>query len=111
MNDDKVDTETLGKAALMMPVLLVFGTAIYAYDVWAESFVLHKLWEWYAVPRGLRAFDQYAFALPVLAWSVLRRKMPRNEPADSREKWMQIVGFWAYFWSPWVVLALGWWFK
>lgn len=102
------DDESPGCTLALMPFVF---PAMALYGVWAEAFVLQKLWAWHAVPLGAPALAIAPFAAFAAAWSLVKLRGPRNEPADTRTPTGKAIEWIGYFAWPWTMLFVGWLFR
>ena len=111
MSDSKdSDLTTLG--AVGVTVLgLPFGLLFMWYGVFAEGYVLSQLWNWFAVPNGLRALSWQTFAALSMAIAIIQLKLPRPEPEDARDRSTKVAACIGYLLAPWAMLLIGWWIK
>lgn len=78
-----------------------------AYQLFAEGFVISKLWGWYAVPLGVRPLHWHTCAVAVGVYNFVTFRMRLHKATKSE---LEQAGelFAALSW-PWIVLLLGWW--
>ena len=88
-------------------VALTLGSGLYF--SFANGYVLGRLWDWYAVPLGMRAIGWSTFAGLMLAVGIFRQNSDASKTAkDSRELTEKIGSLIGLALSPWALLLVGW---
>lgn len=96
MTDDKQDKPS--------GVVILIALGFFFYSPYVEGWVLAHLWQWYAVPLGLRAIGWKAFAAADLA-IVLLRQYPQTSKLTQSDYVSRLT---LSFLLPWIVLLIGW---
>lgn len=95
----------------MAALLIMLGMlALNIYSVFADGYVLAKLWEWHAVPLGMRPLSWTVFGAVVIAIAVIRgvKSSKSDEDKETSEVIAEVV---VACLVPWFLLLVGWFLK
>ena len=96
---------------MTLPVAFVIVAPLTIWTLFAQSFVLRQIWEWFAVPAGMPALSIRPFiGLALLVCVFHRHHATPKETAETTSN--------RFFWSliqPWMALGFAWlghwWFR
>ena len=96
----------IGTATIGILTMAAFAVAYFAF---AQGFMLAKLWEWHAVPRGLPAMSWAQWATIALGIRTLWPAASVNCGEKKPEKSETLGKLGGLIIAPWLGLLLGWW--
>lgn len=102
---------TAAGAMLALPMAFGVGLVLVAYEIFAKAYCAAMIWTWFAVPVGMPIEPRAAFYGFFLLLAVTRLKRPESELKDERSSEQKAIAILATLAAPWLLLALGWWFR